>query len=63
VRVGLDAADAYTPVARLRIEQPAQVKGAGKYQLTKPLSTERDTFVVPLGKQITWVEITPRRSP
>jgi hypothetical protein len=63
VRVGLDAADAYTPVARLRIEQPAQVKGVGKYQLANPLTMERDTFAVPLGKTATWIEITPRNHP
>lgn len=60
VRVALDPADDYTPSARLRIEQPAQVKGVGKYQLTKPLPLERNAHVVPLTQQTTWLELSPK---
>jgi hypothetical protein len=58
VRIGLDPADPYTPAARLRVEQPAQVKGVGKYHLTTQLQLERDAYVIPLGKQTTWLELS-----
>jgi len=60
VRIGLDPADAFTPAARLRIEQPAQIQGVGKYHLTKQLPLERDTFVVPLGKQTAWIDLSAK---
>ena len=60
VRVGFDPADAFTPTARLRIEQPAQIPGIGKYHLTKQLPMERDTFAVKLGKQTTWIELSAK---
>jgi hypothetical protein len=60
VRVGLDAADAYTPEAHLRIEQPAQVKGVGKYHLNAKFKTDRDVSVVPLGKQTMWIDLTAK---
>ncbi len=60
LRIGLDPADTYTASARLRIEQPAQIQAVGKYHLTKQLPIERDASVVPLGKQITWIELSPK---
>jgi hypothetical protein len=58
VRLGLAAATSFTPAARLRVEQPAQVK-PGAYRPTKSLNSERDALVVPLGKDITWIELVP----
>jgi hypothetical protein len=58
VRVALSAATQYTPAARLRVEQPAAVQGVGKYRPAKSFAEERGAFVVPLGKQPTWVEFT-----
>jgi hypothetical protein len=58
VRVGLAAATPFTPVARLHVEQPADVK-AGAYRPATPLNTERDALVVPLSNEITWIELRP----
>jgi hypothetical protein len=61
VRLGLAPATAYTPVARLRVEQPAKVNGAGTYRPVAALQSERDAYVVPLKTGTTWVELTGRR--
>ncbi|PWT95513.1 MAG: hypothetical protein C5B55_01190 [Blastocatellia bacterium] len=58
VRIGLSPAGAYTTRALLRIEQPAKVRGVGTFHPKERLSLERRAFVVPLGKQITSVELT-----
>jgi hypothetical protein len=57
VRVGLSAASQYTPAAYLRVEQPATIQGVGKHHPAKKLAVERDSYVVPLGKQTTWIEL------
>jgi hypothetical protein len=51
IRLTLDPANEVTPVARLRLEQPAAIAGVGLYQLTEPVQRERGAFVVPLGIQ------------
>jgi hypothetical protein len=56
VRLGLAAATAFTRIARLRVEQPVHAK-PGIYHPTKTLSTERDALVVPLGEELTWIEL------
>jgi hypothetical protein len=56
VRVGLAAATAFTRTARLRVEQPVHAK-PGIYHPTKTLNTERDALVVPLGEELTWIEL------
>jgi hypothetical protein len=58
VRVGLAPADAYTPAARLRVEQPALPQGAGSHAVSGSFAVERDAFVVPLGAATTWVDLT-----
>jgi hypothetical protein len=58
VRVGLADATQFTTEARLRVEQPAKVKGVGTYRPAKQLKVERDAYVVPLSKETTWVELT-----
>lgn len=60
VRLALAAATQYTPVARLRVEQPAAMQGVGKYHPAKRFAEEREAYVVPLSKQTTWVELTAR---
>ena len=60
VRVGLAAADEFTPVARLRAEQPAKLK-AESYRPVKPFKSERGVWVVPLGKETTWIELDVSR--
>lgn len=56
VRVGLRAATAFSPTARLHVERPA-VNTHGDYRPVFHLDLERDAYVVPLGKDITWVEL------
>lgn len=63
VRVGLSLATRFTPIARLRVEQPASLRGVGRYQPAARLKFERDAFVVPLGKHLTWVELSPGTIP
>ncbi|HKT90395.1 MAG TPA: DUF5695 domain-containing protein, partial [Candidatus Sulfotelmatobacter sp.] len=59
VRVGLAAASAITPQARLRIEQPAKPAGAPIYRPVHSLTSERQAYVVPLKADTTWVELKP----
>jgi hypothetical protein len=59
VRVGLAPATEFAPTARLRIEQPAGLKGVGTYRPATPLKSERDAYVAPLKNDITWVELIP----
>ena len=58
IRFGLAPSTEYTPVARLRIEQPAKVDGVGSFKPSVNFSTERGAFVVPLDSQRTWSELT-----
>ena len=60
VRVGLAGATSFTPLARLRVEEPAHAK-SGAYRPAKELPSERGAWVVPLGKETTWLELTPDR--
>jgi len=48
VSVLLDAADTYTPKAYLHIQQPAQIKGAGKYELAGNFDKTRGAYVIRL---------------
>jgi hypothetical protein len=57
VRVRLAAGTEATPTGLLRIEQPAKVKGVGNYRLAVPLRSERGGYLVPLGKETTWLEL------
>jgi hypothetical protein len=57
VRVGLAASDAYTPAARLRLEQPATIEGVGRVRPTREFTIERGAFVIPLSSETTWVEL------
>ena len=55
MRLAFAAADAFTPAARLRIEQPAAVNGVGKYRTARHFEIERDAYVIPLGAAATEV--------
>jgi hypothetical protein len=59
VRLGLAGATALTPSARLRIEQPARKK-AGAYHPLQNLAPERGAWVVPLNKDVTWIELSAK---
>jgi len=61
IRLGLAAATPFTPQARLRVEQPAAVKGVGTYAPSKALTQERAAYVVPLRAATTWVELRSGR--
>jgi hypothetical protein len=60
IRVGLAAATQFTPVGRMRVEQPAKVNGIGTFRPAGTLQTERDAFLVPLKTGVTWVELTAK---
>ena len=60
VRLGLSAATHFTPMARLRIEQPAKVQGVGTYHPAQSFKAEHDAFVIPLTQPVTWLELTDR---
>lgn len=59
-RVGLAPATAFTPAAFLRVRQPARIDSVGTYHPSGSLQTARGAYVVPLGKGMTWVELTTR---
>jgi hypothetical protein len=58
IRVGLAPATAFTPVARLRLQQPAKLPGVGSYHPAKTFAAEREAYAVPLGTAVTWVDLT-----
>jgi hypothetical protein len=55
--IRLAAADAFTPAARLRIEQPALVPGAGRFRLRGDFKTERGAWVIPLKTTARRIEL------
>jgi len=42
----------------LRVEQPAKIAGVGAYHPAAALAQDRDGYIVPLGKETAWVELT-----
>jgi hypothetical protein len=58
VRVGLSSANAATPQALLRMEQPAKVAGVGTYHLAETFQNERDAFVIPLQTRTRWLSLS-----
>jgi hypothetical protein len=60
MRVALSSSDQFTPEARLRIEQPAKIPGVGEFHPTTQLKVERKTYVIPLSKTLTWLELSSR---
>lgn len=58
VELTLDAADAWTPKALVRVEQTAQVDGVGTIGLDTKFTKERGAYAVPLGKQSVTVRLT-----
>ena len=58
IRVGLAPATPFTPVARLRLQQPAKLPGVGSYHPAKTFAAEREAYAVPLGTAVTWVDLT-----
>jgi hypothetical protein len=60
VRVSLAPSDQFTPSALLLVEQPATIKGVGKYQTARTFAAERGGIVIPLSKTATVVELVAR---
>lgn len=58
IRVGLSAANQFTPKAQLRIEQPASVSGVGTYSVRGNFPQERGDYAIPLHQGTTWIELT-----
>jgi hypothetical protein len=58
VRLTLSPSNEFTPSARLRIAQPAEVAGAGTYHATTTYTTERGALVIPLQRTATSVVLT-----
>jgi hypothetical protein len=56
-RLGLAAASQYTPMALLRIEQPAAVEGIGTFAPAASLTKQRGAFEVPLSTATTWIDL------
>ncbi|MBS7566771.1 hypothetical protein KHS38_20365 [Mucilaginibacter sp. Bleaf8] len=61
LQISLNAADAYTPVAYLHIQQPTALTGGKKYGLTKSFSQQRGAFAIPLKKTITQLTLAERK--
>lgn len=59
VRLTLESADAVTPEARLRIEQPAKLSGIGVYRPGERWKLERGAYVIPLSPAATEVLLKP----
>jgi len=59
VKIGLSAATEFTPAARLHMEQTAREKGGKAYHPAQSFAREREDYVVPLGNEVTWVELKP----
>ncbi len=58
IRLGLSPSTEFLHSARLRIEQPAKAGSAAKYLPAKSVEQERGAYVIPLGKGITWVDLS-----
>jgi hypothetical protein len=58
IRLGFSAATEFLHAARLRVEQPRKMSGAVNYRLAKSVEQERGAYVIPLGKETTWVDLT-----
>jgi hypothetical protein len=58
VRIGFSAATKFTLLARMRVEQPAQINGVGKYHADTSLKLERDAYTIPLKSTgPTWITL------
>jgi hypothetical protein len=63
IHMSLDSATGITPVARLRIEQPAKIPGVGVYQPVESLQREEGAWVVPLKTTATEIVLKAKAAP
>jgi hypothetical protein len=61
VRIGLAPATEFTRWARLRVETPSRLGVPVAYHPSTPLQSERGAYVVPLGKEVTWITLTAKQ--
>jgi hypothetical protein len=59
VSITLSPADPYTPVARLRIDQPAKLEGIAPFLPPAKLAQERGATVIPLGVNPVSITLQP----
>jgi hypothetical protein len=59
VRVTLAPATPYTPLARLRVEQPTAISGITMFAPVNAFTFERGAYVIPLTEAATQVELRP----
>lgn len=57
VRVYLDPASVHTLNARLRVEQPAEISGIGKYTPRAGFDFEGEAYTIPLNQVVTRIEL------
>jgi Family of unknown function (DUF5695) len=62
VRITLSPVDAYTPNARLRVQQPAKLPGIGTYAPRQKFLNERDSFTIPLRRSPISIEISHKKA-
>jgi hypothetical protein len=58
IRLGFSPETDFLHAARLRIEQAAKKSDAVGHRPTKSMQQERGAYVIPLGKGVTWVDLT-----
>jgi Family of unknown function (DUF5695) len=56
IRLALAPSAPFTPVARLRVEQPGKVEKTVRRPL-QALASERGAWIIPLSNEITWIEL------
>lgn len=61
VRITLSPRDPFTPDARLRIQQPANLPSIGTYTLRQKFLTEREAFTIPLKDTTTIIDLVSSR--
>jgi hypothetical protein len=57
LRIALAPKDGFTPLARIRIEQPAHQAGAQPFRMAGSPILERGAYVISLSSSETWVEL------
>jgi hypothetical protein len=60
VRMSLSPATAFTPNARLRVQQPAKIASIGTYAPRQKFVNERDAFTIPLRSSMTSIELVAK---
>jgi hypothetical protein len=63
VRIGFAPATQFTSKARLGIAVPAKMAGIGGYFPARPLTIERNAYIVPLSLSTTWIDLIAKRKP